>query len=757
MTRWIVLFLMSLWPAVVLSQTVTVRSGEHGDFTRLVLTIPSGTNWEVSPDRVRRRLELMLDGGPLEFDTSTVFNRIDTNRIAELVALHDGRGLAIQLACDCDADVFVLGDTMLVVDIAPGTEIPSVEAIEPQQTLSDSEVALSPLFQDFFEVRVGVEPGIGPSPVRDPLLAFLPVRVEESGVAPAEDFAPNVVPRSAEGLGSRIATDLAVAATHGLLDPALGQTAIKPAANPSAPDPLVSGEPDARAENLARDLAVGLSGLDADSFVDGRLSIGGDACVPGESLALAAWAKPDSNPSKVLAQRRSEVFGEFDRIAPNALERYVQALLYYGFGAEARSAMSLYAEPESPIHLALSYIVDGEEDSSRRFKNQMNCEGPASLWSVLSSTPHQSAPEINHASVLRTFEALPKHLRTHLGPMLAQKLSNFGATQSASDVLRRLERMEGEETDSISLGKALIALKKGDHDGAEKRLHDLSVAGGPEAADAVAAAIDLANANDTPVSARIVDLSEAFAVELRNSEDGEKLWQAHVTSLLVNRSFDAAFDELEARDGTSAELIDAMKEAALGALVTNAGDVGFLKIATRLLGEGVYPEADSLSIAFAERFLDLGLAEVALQQLDALPKWDSHSEARVTRAKALLALSQPEEAEIILIGQQSDEVTRLRAEARHQMGDHVFAKTLFEGVGEAGAAVNSAWLSGEWEEVADSESALADAADLMLQGPEELEPTQVSLGSADAISAASALSRETLRALLDATAIPESE
>ncbi|WP_300530958.1 hypothetical protein [uncultured Mameliella sp.] len=753
MIRIAFLILLSVWPLVLSAQTVTVRSGEHGEFTRLVLTVPAGTKWALSPDADRNQLGLELDGGPYEFDTSSVFDRIGTGRIRDLVVAEGGRQLDIALACQCEAEAFVLRNTMLVVDIS-ASEVPLAQAVrtgpkppEPRG-LRPSSVVL-----DLSRVRIADGPRIGPEPVRDPGLSYLAQRVDLDPTAAALDRADRD-PSVARDLGNQIAADLAIAATQGLLDPAVTPP---PAPAPKLVEPAPksrSASPAADPGEQARQLAAGMSGLDHKALQKGRISIGGDTCLPDSSLALATWAKPDDDPNLALAKRRSAVFGEFDRIGEEALLSYAKTLIYYGFGAEARSVLSLQPEVEAPVVTALSYLVDGDGDPMALFSRQAHCEGPAALWSVLFQAPPSGSPQIAESAILRSFEALPKHLRTYLGPILVEHLATAGYPDTARDVLRRMQRMEGQETDSIALGKAQLALRDGDPVEAGKRLQDLSIAGGPEAARAVAAAIDLAEATDAPVPTRIVELSDAFATELRNSEDGPKLWQAHVRSLLINGHFDTAFNELDSPHGMPPEIAETMRQTAMRFLVDKAADVTFLKFATRALADGENPGQDALGIAIAERFLDLGLADSALQQLDTLSEPTSAPEARIARARALLALDRPEEAEIILIGQRGDEVARLRAEARSQMGDHVFAKSIFADAGKTSDAVTSAWLSGDWQDVAESDTALAPAAELMQQDPPAFDPARVSLAGVDAVFDASIRSRETLRTLLDVTAIP---
>lgn len=753
MTRLIPWLLIALWPTLAAAQTVTVRSGEHGSFTRLVLDVPDGTDWELIPDLEVARVRLSLGGGPYGFETSTVFNRIGSERIAALTPSEDSRGLDISLNCQCGAEAFVLRKTMLVIDIAPSDAAP--QPAVPRVVQRDSgaaDPARSPLLREFSQIRFGDAPQIGP---QSTTLDFLPYLAERTdvGLVPTILDRQDGNPSVSRDLGNRLAADLAVAATQGLLDPAVRSVAAPKPVVDRQPDPVIPTDLAVDPGTLARRLAAGMSGLDHKTMQDGRISVGGDVCVRDRELAIGSWSTADDDPSLVLAARRGKVFGEFDRIGSEVLQQYARSLLYYGFGAEARSALSLEPETHAPILVALSYVVDGEPDPSGLFDGLSGCDGAAALWSVLSQSPAANAPQISSAAILRNFETLPRHLRSHLGPVLVEHLSRSGYMSVARDVLRRLQRMEGEETDSIALGKAQLALMDGRHGEAGTRLHDLSVAGGPEAAEAVVAAIELADVTDTPVPARLVELSDAFATELRNTDDGQKLWKSHVRSLLINGAFDAAFDELEAPHNMPSDVVAFMQQVALKFLVERADDLTFLKLATRSLVDGLLPDQPAIGISIAERFLSLGLPDTALAQLDAMPDANTLPESRTTRAAALLALSRPEEAEIILIGQRGDRVVRLRAEARRQMGDHVFTKAIYESIGDGPAAVDAAWLSGDWKDVAESDTALAPAADLMQTTPVSVAPSDLTLSAANALSAASAQSRETLRALLDATAV----
>ncbi|SMX32260.1 hypothetical protein [Maliponia aquimaris] len=757
MTRWIALAVLCLWPASLVAQSVPVRSGEHGRFTRLVLTIPPGTEWNLASDHSARKLALTFGSDKLVFDTSSVFERIGTERIAGLAPAKDGHGLEISLACHCDAEAFVLQRNMLVIDVAPSDR--PLEPAEVTRLPDGAKQDIAPpsqLVGDFTDVRIGAFPGLGPEPVRDPSLPLLSGQIDAEDPAGAIAARPDPGSMQAAALGGQIAADLAIAATVGLLDPAVRPVPV------SAPDrdPQETTEPpreDDQPEDgsLARQLAAGLSSLDHQTLQDGHISIGSDSCLPGQMLSLSEWVDADASPSKVLAHRRGAVFGEFDRIDESAVEDYARALVHFGFGAEARAVLALGSDAPDTTLRALTYLVEGGADPDHVFAGQSECDSAAALWSALSAQQRSDISLLNEPALLRSFEALPKHLRSFLGPVLAEQLSAYGYPNAAREVLRRLQRMEGRETDEIALGKAQLALKDGDLDEASRRLHDLSVNGGPEAALAVAASVDLADASDTRVPQRIVELSEAFATELRNSDDGRKLWEAHVRSQLVNGDFDAAFADLGTAEGIPEVLVKATQQTALKALVERADDVTFLRHSTRSIREGVLPENETLVVQSARRLTGLGLPEVSLDLLASFAEPGNPSDMRIARAEALLSLGRPEEAEIILIGQRGDAVSLLRAEARKQMGDHAFSKGLYSRLGDREEALNAAWLSGDWADIAQTESAFAPAADLMTREDTVPDPRTEGLGAVDLLSEASAETRETLRALLDATAIPE--
>ena len=125
MTRWsLLLTLAAAFPATASAQDVpfssTVRSGEHGEFTRLVFRAPENAQWD---SRKSGSTTIVTFGETeFDFDLSQVFQRIDTERLTSVRPTAVGNGLQLNLACDCELDIFQNSLSYVVIDIREGSE-----------------------------------------------------------------------------------------------------------------------------------------------------------------------------------------------------------------------------------------------------------------------------------------------------------------------------------------------------------------------------------------------------------------------------------------------------------------------------------------------------------------------------------------------------------------------------------------------------------------------------------------------------------
>lgn len=758
--------LFGLLPGISLAETIVVRSGEHGDFTRLVLDLPAGAQWDMGGEGKKKSIQIKPKSGTPDYDLSEVYTRIDQGRIVSVTPNNDGM-LDVMLSCDCNLQTFIYRDRFLVVDVkgpqnyqAAGAESTIAQAtLTPKQNMVNKpQRPLSQQDRQLLAQLSQLQPNgsFGSGPANTALLPQVPVLKQPDpidGMTAHQNFKEQDPSSAPVDLGAQIAADLAAAATQGLLTPAVGENAtLYPNQSPVYEE--VTPETSFKdTHSLAGQLAEGLGQLADHSLSNRRVVVGAERCVSDNQLRILDWVDEDASLSEVLSNNRQAVFGEFDRVNKKALKAYLRSLVYFGFGAEIREYSQLDPTEQDPVLLGLSYLLDGNDDPADVFGGQLDCHGAAAMWSVLDTQTDETAHELDKSAVLRAFESMPRHLREHLGPKLAEKLSAIGAADTARDILRRLKRAQGEETQSIALGNARLDVLAGETEKAEEALHTLAVSPGPEAPEALKAAVDLADAEGDAVPKELVELSAAFATEYRNSEEGPELWETHIQSLIINDDFLGAIAALADTSGVPEGIVSAMTNRLLEEALNTDDDTVFIELVFNIDSSGVSPKAIELNLKIARRFIDMGLPDLSLMYLDKIPSSPPLRETQIMRAEALLAMDQPGEAEIILIGRTGEDVDRLRAQARDQMGDHEYAKDVYTRLGESELARNSAWLSGDWQTAATEDSPYAPIANLIGQEQTDVDQSSVTLGDVEQLFRETSSARSTLKDLLEKTQV----
>lgn len=740
MKKLLSLFVLLFWAGSGHAQT-TVRSGEHGDFTRLVLSLEQNQDWSVSRTLEGKALVVQLDNAA-SFDLSSVYDRIGRDRVQNIRA--NESQLEIDLGCDCAHKAFQIVGPYLVIDIQDG-EPPKLEIAQPPeshatQAETAQRAALSAL-------RVGSIPGLGPATSHDVLFPNNTVLSEVTQPERESNRSASI-----GNIDRSIFQGIARAASEGLLDATSQKIVAPPDISPAVVPDKSSQHPHETdpSQDLQQQLEKQLASFEAGE--DDNIVIGGSSCADPDMFRLSDWDETDKGKE---APAKPSLFGEFDRVNPGAVVSQTQALLGAGFGAEARMLLSLLDDP-APELLALSYGVDGESDPESRLLGQQDCDGPAAMWSVLTSEDLDLSKPVNRNAVIRHFESLPPHLREYLGPELARKLTSAGLDGMASDILRRLQRMQGKETPSISLARAEIEISRGQYDQAVEELLPLARSSGPETVGAVIAAVEASHEAGKPVAKDIAQLTEAFSEELRGDRDGPSLWRANILALLDASEFDKAFLAISDSDGISEDLLFPTEDDLTEAVVNKASDFVFLKYAlserlpSRSLGKAKVTEP------YLNRLVSLGLYENAVKTIDALPALKKTREIQMLQARALLALSRPEAADMILIGMQGDDVLSLRAEVRLAMGDYDFAKTAYARLGAVDRERDAAWLAGDWQEMSKQDDIRGQAVKMAMTELPQTSEGGVSLADAEALSSSSGQTRSIISALLEETRIPDS-
>ena len=575
----LLLFLLFLRPAM--SQTVTVVSGEHNGFTRLVLTFPEPADWRVG--RTPDGYVFQIVGTQPRYDLSRVFDRIDRRRLASIWADPGDGGLRMGVACPCHVLPFEFRPGTIVIDLRDGQPPPGSSF---EQTLDGQAV---PRLTAESPPRPRPRPRSLPAPAlfdwRDAALGG-----RWSGQQTSTPMSVPTPDRSLLTLQEDLMMDLSRAVAEGLVDPVRRPPPGVPQKGRSSPDDsnLRMGPPlDAR------------SGLSTPT----ALSAQGAVCPSQESLAIADWG--DRRPVSVqIAEALSNLTGEFDRPEPAAVRRAVQFLLYLGFGAEASSLITAFPtdDPERDLWLSMARLIDGGADPSGAFAGFAACDTPAALWAGLAD-PSLSPADINSAALLRAFSALPPHLRRHIGPTLAERFLAADDIGTATALQNALLRLPGSPDSRTIILSARLNSAQGVAPLAKDQLETVLSDPGPSQSQALIALIELHAADGRPLDPAHAEAVAAFLSQADGTDEAPALARAHVLALALTDRFDAAFSALPKAPDAAPDLWRLLANGPDSAVLLHALGVGAEAIPSTI--------APSVRESLAARLQNLGFPDQA--------------------------------------------------------------------------------------------------------------------------------------------------
>ena len=602
----------------VLAETISVRSGAHSGFTRLVLEFSEPHEWRFGP--VAGGLEFRTDAADISFDLADVFSRITGQRIASLSQPGPGR-LLFGLGCNCHGDAFVIGANQIVLDIKDGggaagaefsmrlSELPAgrtwgqttasaadgpatraPRGLVPElggvlfaaQARSASSARFlnppdgPPPAPEDARLPAPLRPAVADTPVLDvPVAAAMPTENAQppqlASVAPDPSVPPqlataapsasvpvtppmpaavmpaiSVATQNAEPekppakttppstgdtrqgstlFGSQFAAVIGLpvpgliaqsdansdrvaaardtlvrqfqrAVAQGLLDVPVAQIEVPTARSSEQKVTTASSTPEIRDPGpAARDHVRIETAADRDALDPVARLLQANAeqkCLPAEWFDAVHWGPGQA--SRVSPDDlRAALVGEFDRPNERAVLALVRRYIFMGFGLEARQVLDIFGleSEESWTLRELAVAVDlTPEVDLPRLAGQIGCKSAAALWSVLSDHELARHPELDKKSLLRTFSALPVHLRNHLGPPLAQSFVISGDPETALTIRNTIDRAPAGSRSALSLIDARLALSEVGVEQATPLLEMVVAEDGPDAALALAELIE---------------------------------------------------------------------------------------------------------------------------------------------------------------------------------------------------------------------------------------------------------------------------
>jgi hypothetical protein len=586
--------ILALLPGALAAQEARLRSGEHEDFSRLVVYMPRAA--AVETETGERTFTLAFDA-PFGFDTSEVFYYIPRTRIADLAA-EPGR-LVLDLACDCAVSVERLSPRIVYLDVADAGE----RAAAPEQIVAASFPAPT--------IRLPAQAEPAPATLLPGGLAV--------GPAAEADGMPPRAPRPPSGTAAAVARQVARAATQGLLEPdgplpeTVESTGDEPEERAAEPTKRLTepGEASPRRhvsirngidESLGRRLADALEGIGPVGH-----------CLPDKRFDVAAWA-PDG--AADIARLRAEVVGPTDRPDARGIADLARGYIALTFGAEARQAIRTagVAVPEAETLLPMAEIVDhGQAADPGPLAEQYDCPGAAALWAVLSRPSIPDAAEIDTDALTLAFGALPPAMRRHLGPTLAERLIDHGAIDAAAVIRSAIGRAPGETTVETALLDASLAAETGRDTAADAALTEIVAATSGRSAAAVERLMRRRLDAGETVGADVLAAADALIFEHRGTPLAQRLSALKIEALARGGQAQRALAFLDDAEGLREDDAARLRGISYIEAARQLDDPAFLLVAVRA-GETLANSPDEMAArrAVARRLVDMqlyGLAE----------------------------------------------------------------------------------------------------------------------------------------------------
>ena len=748
------------FPMMVIAERVTVRSGEHADFSRLAFEFSGPVDWEMG--RAEHGYEIRLKGVGAEIDVSDVYRRISRDRIKSLTVSVDNTRITLVLGCECHADAFEFRPGLLVVDIKDG---------QPPAT-SRFEIA-------FDSGELSTDQDVDASAYENsPDLAADSEQILPADILPfgAPDVRPQTSPRFGEfvenadagrqlptkrvaEMQSTILRQIGRAASQGLLDanlphpPDVGVGREEPASSVAIEAPAPSTKP-----HINIHIESSIDREFANLATSGLMTDNGSECISDAHFDVVNWGDADSVLTRI-SEIRGKISGEFDQIDERAVEDLVKAYIYAGFGAEAMDVLATFdvtLENENTL-ITMARIVDGiTTERGPNFEGQISCDTNVALWAALATPSFSKQDNINRVTILGSFSSLPVHLRKLLGPHLAQKFLDFNDLGTARSIRNAIARAPGEIGPDFRLLDARLDLQRGRNNTAEHALEEIIVEDSAIAPNALIELLEARLDGSGDIDHTLLATAESHIFEQQDTRIGADLTRLIAMSFGQTGDYQKALVALQKLD-SFAQLDKQEKEKVwedvIESVTEDATEIALLQFVLAAQGE-----IDRLTLSrktrrkLALRLLKEGWPAVAEKVLAA--PTSPITDDRMILAQASILNGRAERAIIMLENVAGEEAAKLRALAHEKAGNFLEAAREYGAGQDSENQKHATWRSEDWTQLALTGSKIEQAvAQMMLiqnKPEDEVEPSINEVIARDnSLLTMSRTERETIERLLE--------
>lgn len=613
-------------PALVWAASIRVRSGEHGDFTRLVLHLPSAMKWSFSQNEKEAYVKFP-DQKPT-FDLAKAFERIQKDRIASLVA--DSDGLKINFACDCEGAAEFIEDSMLIIDVRPAPNKAEPVSIDlpvsywPEKVLQTSDLM--------------------------PVMAELDVSAGKSNIA------PNLM----AGAEQRLFRQLSRAASLGLVDLASPKAIVDQKKPVSKKEEVLASSLQSLHPQINLDVSSGVSDYAARVLERDVVSQSGVHCIPNSKLDIESWRHGEDFASGLVALRRG-LGGEIEAIDQEVALKLVRHYLHFGFGVEALSLLEyLPLSEEKSLLVDISTQIEDIEVKESVFEEYLSCDSSIALWALLASGD-AAGTEIHPKTIVHSFSELPYPLQYILGARLAAALAKSGFSEDAGMVLRIMERQSEVDNPEAIYVESQLQTEDHENNQVTKRLKISAEADAEISPEALIRLVESEIHEGRPVLNETVDLVASYVHQYRDTDQEAELQDALVLAYSHSDQLENAWLLLTELESQRPEA-QAWK-AFFDALQTRGTDFEFLRYGALLSdrSDQLTPVAAQKA---AKRFLQMGFPDLAQVYMQAPRNGAAEHDRRMMLAQIAFDQGNLLTAKAELLGVSGEDVDALMAQIR---------------------------------------------------------------------------------------------
>jgi hypothetical protein len=708
-----------------------IRSGEHADFSRIVMTIEPTTEWSLETGG--RRATLFFPGRALDFTTGDLFVRMPRTRVLAVETARSAAGttVSVQLGCDCRVCTRFVGARYLALDVqdrdaATMAARPPVWNAQPDPTPAGAPPA---------EADAQAATSVDTAAATD---ADALAEAEAEALAAAEAEAAQLA-RENEAIASAqqiLIEQIERAANQGLIQlageeplaelretPSLAEAApaappapetaappaVAPAASPAADlAALEPADPLAEREGERQVIATTVFDRDSSAAAAARLArqLAPAECLPDTALDVGRWTNGTPLHHQVPQLQRL-VVGEFDRPNPTAVRDLARLYVRFGFGAEAEDMIESFGAefPERALLTDLARVIERRPlAEGGPLSLRAACPGRHGLWLAIAGQPAALADPRLFATVQTAFADMPPDLRRLVAPPLVEGLLDNGRVAEAALMFDVADRSGAPADPDLRLAAARLAAVEGRAHEGEAALAGLIAENAWNASEALQhlVRIRMDRGGEVP-QPWLTDLAAA-ALERRSTPAEWDLRALRAEALARNGALGGALgevvalrDDLPARAAASDELAVRLMARADPARTGGAAYAEAILSHERMIGPA--PVNDPPRIAIAGRMTDLGLPNAALGLLE--PAVDREvAAARLLAARVYVGMGRPDPALALLDRLPGEDAGRLRARAHAQRGEYDLALAEMSAAAPAEEALPYAWASGDWDRVA---------------------------------------------------------